>query len=787
MTPPRRHYSKKETTMPSNWKSSPRVKALNRRLRLLSAIAAAGALAALAPYAMTAADSFHLEEATIDGIHVAIQQKQLTCQGLVQAYINRARAYNGVCTALVTADGKNVAAGKGKFYAGVQTTFPTRTVSVSSVLPNIDQYKGLPIEYGRMETTRSDPSVQQQFGMRVGIADAGQLNALETLNIRGERSVTCKGAFDAHPSTGPLPAGAPAVCEAFRKQPDALERAAELDKQFGNQPDLKSLPMYCVPFSLKNWFDAKDMRGTGGNDVSFAMDVPKYDSPDIAELREKGAIIFAVATSQATGLVTNLPGKAKAEAYLPSGNFQDSAWTGQACNPYDTARVPRGTSNGSGISVAANLVACSICEQGSASCKGPASRNNIVNLLTTKGVIQDGGPGYQHIGDRAGIHCRTVGDTVKVLDAIKGFDSRDMYTALPLGIIPEEPYSSFVVTDKDVAAKPLKGMRLALVREFMVKHVKNDAAISDQIDKEIKTVLRDKLGAELVESTDPLYPDDPTVPNMKYTFQDAFAEILAHNVPEYFWQMDSSGALEFAVPGWDVRTLDYALALSLGKAPLSPKLNLRRVTTDMDFETLPLAWNKYIAERGDARIRNWGDWVANSKFKSDAQRVSSQNAVAMQDLRAAPGAISYLKMHTVLRLVVLKVMYENGIDAFVNPENTLPPFKLGGAGEPSINNRGAASCCQRFTALLGGPEIDVPAGYTQVVYEPQYVLSKDKTRYDTVTGQVESKLPYPMPISLMVWAGPGADPAVIKTASAYEAATHHRKPPAAFGPLKGEP
>jgi amidase len=81
----------------------------------------------------------------------------------------------------------------------------------------------------------------------------------------------------------------------------------------------------------------------------------------------------------------------------------------------------------------------------------------------------------------------------------------------------------------------------------------------------------------------------------------------------------------------------------------------------------------------------------------------------------------------------------------------------------------------------------VPAGYTQIVYEPQYVLSKDKTRYDTVTGEVESKLPYPMPISLMVWAGPGADPAVIKAASAYEAATHHRKPPAAFGPLKGEP
>ena len=111
----------------------------------------------------------------------------------------------------------------------------------------------------------------------------------------------------------------------------------------------------------------------------------------------------------------------------------------------------------------------------------------------------------------------------------------------------------------------------------MVKHTKNDVAISDQIDKEIKTVLRDKLGAELVESVDPLYDDDPTVPNMKYTFQDAFAEILPHNAPEYFWQTDAPGELEFAVPGWDVTSVDYAVALAMSKAPLSDKLTLRRI------------------------------------------------------------------------------------------------------------------------------------------------------------------------------------------------------------------
>jgi Asp-tRNA(Asn)/Glu-tRNA(Gln) amidotransferase A subunit family amidase len=154
-----------------------------------------------------------------------------------------------------------------------------------------------------------------------------------------------------------------------------------------------------------------------------------------------------------------------------------------------------------------------------------------------------------------------------------------------------------------------------------------------------------------------------------------------------------------------------------------------------------------------------------------------------QDPRANPDSVSYLKMQSVLRMVILKVMYENNIDVFVNPEQTTPPYKLGGPGEPEINDRPTISCCTAFTALLGGPEMDIPAGYTRIVYDQTYALTPDKKDYVEVTGEVESQLPYPMPISMMFWAGPGSDSAVIKAASAYEAATHHRVPPPAFGPL----
>jgi Asp-tRNA(Asn)/Glu-tRNA(Gln) amidotransferase A subunit family amidase len=431
-------------------------------------------------------------------------------------------------------------------------------------------------------------------------------------------------------------------------------------------------------------------------------------------------------------------------------------------------------------------VQCSICEQGSASCKGPASRNNIVNFLTTRGLMMHGGMNSQRIGDRAGIHCRTVEDAARVLDAVKGFDSEDMFTAIPQRLMPKEPYSSFVVDAAQAAAKPLAGMRIGVVREFMVKHTKNDEAISDQLDREIKAVLRDELGAELVESSDPLYPDDPDVPNMKYTFRDAFAEILAHNVPEYFWQTNRAGELRFAVPGWDVRTTDYAIALALGQAPLSPEINLRTISSGLDNFKSPFTVNKYLRMRGDRRVVDWASFVANSRFQSDEHRAGSVNAIGIQDLRPEEGEMSYLEMRIVLQHVVQKVMLENDIDVFVNPENTLPPPKIGGPAEPAVRNRGSASCCQAFTALLGGPEIDVPAGYTQVAYEPQYELSADGKSYRSVTGAAESRLPYPMPISLMVWAGPGSDPEVIKVASAYEAATGHRVPPPEFGPVHAQ-
>ena len=739
-------------------------------------------------------EPFHLQEATIEGIHRAIQGGRISCEGLVRAYVERARAYNGACTQLVTPDGAPIAPASGPVRAGSPVRYSTSTVPVSSILPDVDRYAGIPLDLGRMEPTASDPSVQAQFGMVAGVPNAGQVNALSTLNLRGERSVTCGGACDAHPSTGELPANCPAVCEAFRQQPDAVERAVELDARYGVDPDLARLPMYCIPLGFKDVYDTQDMRTTTAADIDFAMDAPPADATIVDRLRAKGAIVYAKANAtEFNGGIGN-PGGPAAPAARYLGYSERSTWGGQACNPYDTERSPRGSSSGSGVAVSANLVTCAFCEQTGGSCKGPASRNGVVSLLTTKGLIPYGGAvGSNPVVDRAGLNCRTVKDAALVLDALRDselgyFDPRDVYTALPEALVSTEPYADFVVEEvaDDPGEKPLAGVRIGIVREYMVKHTLNDAAISDRIDDEIKSVLRDRLGATLVESVDPLYSDDPAVPDMEYTFQDALAEVLPIHMPEYFSTTTADGTLEFAVPGHDVTSTRYLVQLAEGNAPLSPRVNLRRVTLSPPSRSFAFHIDQYLARRGDERVSDMASLDANTKYFSAAAEAGSANWAALDDIRAE-GNTERMQMRAVLQLALAKVMRENRLDVLVNPENTLPHQRVGGPSEPGVNGRGASGSTQTITALIGVPEIVVPAGFNDVVYEPRFMLNAAGDRYDAVPGYQRSVLDTPLPISLMFWAGPGEESAVLKAASAYEAATRHRVPPPDFGPLPEEP
>jgi hypothetical protein len=83
------------------------------------------------------------------------------------------------------------------------------------------------------------------------------------------------------------------------------------------------------------------------------------------------------------------------------------------------------------------------------------------------------------------------------------------------------------------------------------------------------------------------------------------------------------------------------------------------------------------------------------------------------------------------------------------------------------------------------PQVVVPAGFNEIIYEPQFALNGAKTNYNSVLAPdtEQTLMANPMPISILFFAGQGEEPTLLKIASAYEAATNHRAPPPDFGPL----
>jgi amidase len=774
---------------------------------VLSAIGAGEA------YAQT---PFHLLEATIPDVHRAIQEGQVTCRGLVEAYLNRARAYNGTCNTLVTEENVTRFLPNYAEYKGA--------VEATLSRPDGDPAKTPPIEFGRMEPTASDPSVQQQFGMTVGIPNAGQVRALGMINIRGERSTTCKGEFDKRPSAGPLPAGAPAVCEEFRRQPDALERADELDRQYGRNPDLAAMPMYCIPFSFKDPYDTKDMRSTGGADARYDIDFPARDHTLVAQLRAKGAIIYAKAnTTEYNGRGPGNPGGQNFPTkILPSVlGYQRSTWAGNPCNSYDTTRAASiGSSSGSGVSVSTNMVMCSLCEETGQSCRGPANHNSVALILPHKAHLSflGGAIGAEIYNDRAGIHCRAIADAARVLDALKDpvngyYDPRDIFTTVPRSSLPSVPYTQAITGG---SAGALKGMRIGIIREFMVKHAKVDEPIVDAVSAEMKTVLADHLGATLVESLTPGWVDDPQVENMTTTFDRAIAELVPVLYPDLLYRLNAAREPLYPAFAAKVKPTPFAPGVIKGTGTMAPADWMVRWADGLEQTPPNLTLRDLLGGGGDTgsrtfrfhipqylsrRAKDWADrgfketlvdWPslnARSKFWGDDQRAAFKNWEDISSLHSPPkGIAENIQRRELLRRLLMKVIYENKLDLLIQVHTTLPPGRIGLAPEPVLNNR---LISYPLGPNAGLTEILIPAGYVQTAYDPRFELTTDangRKVYRTVTSTVPTEIPAPgLPFSINFLVEPGMEHVALKAATAYQAASKRRVPPPMFPTLPGEP
>ena len=767
--------------------------------------------------------TFRLEEATIEDLHAAIKAGEITCVQVVQHYIARARAFNGVASALVTKDGASIDAAKGAIRAQAPLRFPTHTINASTMFPELDKYQGPPLEFGRMEPTASDPSVEQQYGMIAGMPEAGQLNALATLNIRGERSVTCPGDYDRHPSAGPLPPGAPPVCDNFRRYPDALEQAAELDAKYGHNPPLDELPLYGVVFSFKDPFDTKDMRTTGGGDAAYDIDFPARDHILVDQLRKKGAIIYAKAVNtEYNGRAGNPGGRHEPSRVLPSVlGYQRSTWAGNPSNVYDTTRAASlGSSSGSGVSVSANLVMASLGEETRASCRGPSNHNACALILPHKAMLGfDGGAiGADIYCDRTGILARSLADCAKVLDALKDpeqgyYDPRDPFTTVPRSSVLSSGYARHVQTSAAPAA--LGGVRIGIVRESMLNPgVKAAEPITTAVAKEIKSILGEKLGATLVESSDPLWTPDPELEQMKPDFRRALAALVPVFMPDILFRLDAEGKplfREFAeaivptefAPGkvfgtGTMQPIDYCVALADGL--IAPPSNLD-VSTVQQQELAP-TFRYHIRQYLSRRAADWKalgfaetlvDWPslnARSKFWGDDGRAAFRNWEEITDPRnpagRRQGVNERIMLRELLRRVDMMVILENRLDALVRLHTPLPPAKIGGPEVPGLIRRLRDE--SQYGPNAGLTEVLVPAGYVQVAYDPVFALSADRRKYAGVASETATEIPAPgLPFSLVFRTEPGKEDVLLRIASTYEAASRRRVPPPAFGPIPRTP
>src|SRR5262249_39943919 len=272
--------------------------------------------------------------------------------------------------------------------------------------------------------------------------------------------------------------------------------------------------------------------------------------------------------------------------------------------------------------------------------------------------------------------------------------------------------------------------------------------------------------------------------------------------------------------------------ISGASAKLPPELSLRLLADrepSAQGEVL-FVMERYLKERGDANIKSVRDLLSQSTFYNHApiDGVTLAPKTRLEDLLAqtqrwtkkSDGSVLMRKVpvtnldisgwHAVratLQMLVNKVMADNKLDALVYPTKTIPAPKLASPVEPinlktvketvttTFNGEDYERTVERVIDLRapltprlspngGFPVVVVPAGFTREVYDRAVVRGPDGSKKP---GELVGPKPVALPVSIDFLGRRFSEPALIRIAAAYEAATHHRRPPADFPKVAGEP
>ena len=245
----------------------------------------------------------------------------------------------------------------------------------------------------------------------------------------------------------------------------AIARAKEIDQARAAGQDCGELAG--IPIALKDLFHVRGVRTTGGS-KAFADYVPDFDSAVTEKLTAAGAVLMGKTGLHecAYGITSNNP------------HF------GAVHNPWDGARIPGGSSGGSGAAVAAGMVFAAMGTDTGGSIRIPASYCGTVGLKPTIGRVSKFG--VMPLGfslDHPGPLTRTVRDTALLLNVIAGYDERDDTSSRR----PIEPYMPRTEAT-------LKNVRIGWPGNFFFDRVQPDVASA--VGRAAK--LAERAGAQIV-------------------------------------------------------------------------------------------------------------------------------------------------------------------------------------------------------------------------------------------------------------------------------------------------
>ena len=292
----------------------------------------------------------------------------------------------------------------------------------------------------------------------------------------------------------------PAINSIIYVNPHVLEDADVADDYLKKHHTLSG-PLHGIPVMLKDNFNTKDMPTTAGS-IALKGWMPDQDAFVTQKLKKAGAIILAK---------TNL------HEFAIWGETISSI-LGQTVNPYDLTRTPGGSSGGTGASIAANIGIVGMGTDTINSVRSPASANSLVGIRPTIGLVSRSGiVPYSLTQDTAGPICRTVGDAVRTLDVIAGYDENDEETAWCVG----QKKGSYI---DYLNADGLKGKRIGILKSLFGKEKVNEST-NDVIRHALQVFLDN--GATLVNVEDKI--DQPYLNEEVSVHLDDFC----HDLDEY--------------------------------------------------------------------------------------------------------------------------------------------------------------------------------------------------------------------------------------------------------------